>query len=478
MADIRTDTEVRPDRREPGLGAPERESLARPALRSRHVPPRGTLAAIAGTLALIAGGALVVADLDDGPSAPVAVPVLAEADTSAGSLYAVADQVRARDAWLAGATGAGVNVAVIDTGVAVVPALAERVVATVDLSPDAADPERAFVDGHGHGTHMAGIVAGRTPGAVPGRAGDHPEWFMGMAPDAGIVSVKVSDGDGYVAPGSLLAGLDWVAANADLLDIGVAVLAFDAGIGESYLDDPVAAAAERVWAADVVVVAAAGNGGAEADGLSSPAPDPYVIAVGGVKIDDVGVSLPEWASRGDDVRRPDVAAPGAHIRSLRAPGSDADVNHETGYVDEQRFLNSGSSPAAAVVAGVAALVRSADPSLTADEVKAALVAGAAAIDVDPDYVGAGLVDATGALEADLGGATQTWDQSTATAPFASARVPLAVGMGNTWSGNAWSGNAWSGNAWSGNAWSGNAWSGNAWSGNAWSGNAWSGNAWS
>ena len=95
----------------------------------------------------------------------------------------------------------------------------------------------------------------------------------------------------------------------------------------------VTGAARRIGAAIARCLHAAGadvavhyrSSGAEAEGLSSPAHDPFVIAVAGVEATDDGFVVPDWASRGDDARRPDVAAPGAHVVSLRAPGSDADV---------------------------------------------------------------------------------------------------------------------------------------------------------
>ena len=84
---------------------------------------------------------------------------------SAGSMYHVVDQVGARGLWARGITGAGVNVALIDTGIARIPELG-GVVAAVDLSVEQLDPVRQLVDAHGHGTHLAGIINGKTPGAL------------------------------------------------------------------------------------------------------------------------------------------------------------------------------------------------------------------------------------------------------------------------------------------------------------------------
>ena len=105
------------------------------------------------------------------------------------SLEQLTELVGARAMWARGITGAGVNVAVIDTGVADVDALRERVIARVDVSADHDDPTVAYLDQHGHGTHMAGIIAGRAPGADPAQP---DESFLGVAPEAGIVAVKVA----------------------------------------------------------------------------------------------------------------------------------------------------------------------------------------------------------------------------------------------------------------------------------------------
>ena len=228
-----------------------------------------------------------------------------------------------------------------------------KVVAAVDLSPEAGNPATAMVDNNGHGTHMAGIIAGRETGADPALAAQHPEWFLGVAPDAGIVSVKVGDRNGDVLPGGLAAAVNWTVDNAE--QYGIRVINLSVGSDEisasPFRVDPLSAAVQRAWDAGLVVVVAAGNDGADANGLTTPANDPYVIAVAGADVETTGVRAAEWTSSGDGVRNPDVAAPGAHIQSLRVPGSDADVNHPEGYVDAETFKGSGSSQGAAAVAG-------------------------------------------------------------------------------------------------------------------------------
>ena len=137
----------------------------------------------------------------DGPSdpAPVRSGTADAADTN-GSLYNVVDQVGARTLWEQGITGAGVDVAIIDTGVAPVAALADedKIGAVVDLSFESGLPGASFLDGNGHGTHLAGIIAGSDPGGDPATAADRPDEFHGVAPDARLVSLKVADRSGAV----------------------------------------------------------------------------------------------------------------------------------------------------------------------------------------------------------------------------------------------------------------------------------------
>src|SRR5690606_9989673 len=169
-----------------------------------RAPKRAAWAAIVTVASIVALGGTALSRLDDGraPAAPL------PEELPLGSMYHVADQVGARELWASGITGAGVNVAVIDTGVAPVPGLdaPDKVVAVVDLSNERFDDEARFVDGHGHGTHLAGIIAGRSAGTNPAAT----DGFSGIAPDAGIVSVKVAGRDGDVTPAAVVSGIDWV----------------------------------------------------------------------------------------------------------------------------------------------------------------------------------------------------------------------------------------------------------------------------
>jgi serine protease AprX len=437
---------------------------------------RSRLAAMAATAAVIAGGAVAVVAVTPGSPQAIDVP------ESAGSMYHVVDQVGARQLWERGITGAGVNVAIIDTGVADVAALSGpgKIRAAVDLSSERHDAERAFVDTYGHGTHLAGIIAGRTPGAVPAHADQHPEWFMGVAPDAGLVPVKVAGRDGTVSPAQMVTAVDWVVDHAEQLDIGVLTIAFDAG-ASSYADDPLAAALERAWQAGIVVVSAAGNEGAGSAALGSPANAPFVIAAGGVEFGADGASVPEWTSAGDGVRNPDVAAPGAHIESLRAPGSSADVDHPEGRVDEQHFLGSGSSQSAAVTAGVVALVRSARPQLTPDQVKQVLIDSASPVAGDVSRVGSGVIDAVAALATPATTHTQTWEPITAAPVDRVAGVATIAASGDltssSWASSSWASSSWASSSWASSSWASSSWASSSWASSSWASSSWASSSW-
>ena len=416
-------------------------------------------------------------------------------------MFSVVDQVGARSLWEDGVTGEGVNVAVIDTGVADVAALSggDKVVAMVDLSAEAGVPEARFADTYGHGTHMAGIIAGRTPGADPSEAEDHPEWFLGVAPDAGIVSVKVGDNSGAVDVTQVIAGVDWVVDHADELDIRVINLSYSSGSSLPYWTDPLTYSVERAWQAGIVVVVAAGNDGLGQLRLGVPANDPYMIAVGGVEaVAPSAFAIPSWATNGNGLRNPDVAAPGAHIESLRAPLSRVDLEHPEGFVDDVRFRGSGSSQAAAVVSGAVALMLDANPSLTPDQVKAALRSTADATVLPASgpsgvprsyFAGKGVIRVDRAAELAPSSTTQTFKRSDGSGLIDAARGDISIVingspldgeltvLGTVWDGTRWSGTRWSNGTWDGTRWSGGEWMGTRWSDATWTGAAWLGSSW-
>jgi serine protease AprX len=398
-------------------------------------------------------------------------------------------------------TGAGVTVAVLDTGVSKVSDLGNRVLARVDLTPDH-DGEDSF----GHGTHLAGIVAG-SGAASDGR-------WRGVASRSRLVSVKVAGGDGSTDVSVVIAGLQWVAAHRSDYNIRVLNLAFGTDGQQTYSLDPLDYAVEQVWFAGVLVVVAAGNRGSDAGTINKPADDPFVLTVGAVDVkgtaerdDDV---VAPFSSRGptqDGFRKPNLVAPGITIVSARVPGSTIDQLHPAARVGDSYFKGTGTSQATAIVSGVAALMLQADPSLTPDVAKAALIGTADKSTSLGTGSGSGLVDAYGAVNAAVSGkfrlspANVGLVPSTGTGLIEESRGTLRVyadldgdgeldpvrgevdALGNKWSSTSWSSTSWSSlmslsSGWDSTSWSGTSWSGTSWSSTSWSSTSWSNTSWS
>ncbi len=242
----------------------------------------------------------------------------------------------AADYWTAGHTGHGVDVAIIDTGVNPVKGLnaGGQLVYGPDLSFESQNKEYAFSDTFGHGTHLAGIIAGRD--GDPATFGDDDGRFMGMAPDSRLVSVKVGTHDGAVDVSQVIAAIDWVIEHRtdNGLNIRVLNLAYGTDSTQSWRIDPLSYAVERAWKAGIVVVVSAGNDG-NSSGLRNPATNRHVIAVGAsesnMTYDASDDQLTGFSNCGASWFRPvDVVAPGKSIVSLRSPGSSADVDHPRG----------------------------------------------------------------------------------------------------------------------------------------------------
>ncbi len=469
-----------------------------------------------------------------------------------GSLYTITKAIGARQVWNQyddrgrHITGQGVTVALLDTGVQPVQGLsgAGKLVYGPDLSLEHSQPELTDQDTFGHGTHMAGIIAAHDPGAATTGFTD-PQAQLGVAPDATVLPVKLATADGATDVSQVIAALDWVVQHRNddpAHPIRVVNLSYGTDSKQDYRSDPLAAAAENAWRHGIVVVVSAGNEGQTAAGLTDPAIDPYVLAVGASdpqeRTDYRHLGVADFSSRGTAERPVDLVAPGTSVVSLRDPGSYLDQNHPEGLVDNDTsgrlFRGSGTSQAAAVASGAVALLLQDHPELTPDQVKGLLMANADQIAGDAPSVGAGELDIDGTIAA-LDGwsrnrllgridglrAVQTYPISTGHGSLEAARggsyvydpdsgVPLtgeqdvqgnawdgaawwaAASLGQAWQGGKWLGTVWSGDGWTssdgvvswvnadwtGARWSGARWSGARWSGARWSGARWSGARWS
>jgi serine protease AprX len=269
-------------------------------------------------------------------------------------------------------SGAGVGVAVIDSGVdSRHETLWSRVVASVDFTGGDG------TDGFGHGTHVAALIAG-----APSWIADGVE-FRGIAYDAGIVNLRVLDAAGFGRASSVIQAIDWAIDHRDRYQIRIINISLGTPVLQPYRDDPLCEAVERAVAAGLLVVTSAGNfGGVGFGGITSPGNDPGVITVGALATQDTAVrvddTIADFSSHGptayDLVAKPDVLAPGTDVISARADGSW--LAQQVGTLEDAAgsgYMSlTGTSMAAALVSGATALLFEQEPGLTADAVKVLL----------------------------------------------------------------------------------------------------------
>ncbi len=292
--------------------------------------------------------------------------------------------IQATDMWnYYGGTGEGVGVAVVDTGIAGdLPDFrnssydkTSRVIGSAVVNPDAT----TATDRYGHGTHVAGIIAGDS---AKRSYGDLLRGkYSGVAPNANLISIKASDDEGNATVLDVIAGIQFAVDHKADYNIRVLNLSLESTNSESYKTDPLDAAAEAAWFKGIFVVAAAGNRGTDADAVShAPGNDPYVMTVGAV--DDQGTKSiyddksATWSSRGitqDGFAKPDIYAPGAKIVSNLAPASAFTALCSTCVTDGQYIRAGGTSMSAPMIAGAAAIGFQLDPTVTPNRIKALLV---------------------------------------------------------------------------------------------------------
>jgi serine protease AprX len=412
----------------------------------------------------------------------------------------------ANSMWANGINGAGVAVAVLDTGIdANLPDLRGRVIDGVNLSAQWQQGSWN-TDQYGHGTFVAGIIASN------GAASNGQ--YTGVAPDANLVSIKVAGSTGITTESIVIQGVAWAVAHQVADSIRVLNMSLGVEPSSPTALDPLDQAVEQAWDAGIVVVTSAGNAGPGNGSITSPGNDPLVITAG--TINDLGANIaanftvPTYSSVGptlfDGWFKPDLVAPGESIVSLAVPGSTVYNTNPLAKVGSAYFVGSGTSFSAAIVSGLAALLLQQNPSLTPDQVKAALLMSASSGPVGNPFVdGHGIANVSAA--AAIAGqvflnqapaeaaettsppatvslattwAAGTWNPANWSGAVASAASLSSTNqglLGSTVTGITWSGAAWNGAAWNGAAWNGAAWNGAAWNGAAWNGAAWNGAAW-
>lgn len=357
--------------------------------------------------------------------------------------------------------GAGVGVALVDTGVNPTADLrGDRLVRGPDLSGD-----RDGIDHFGHGTFMAGLIAG--DGSASSKGGVR---HVGVAPGATVIAVKVAGGDGATTLSKLIAGIGWVIVHRRDDNIRVLNLSFGADVDLPYLTNPLSGAVEAAWASGITVVTSAGNSPGT---VSSPGDDPWVVTVGAT--DSTGSTttanntLAPWS--GSEAfatyAKPDVVAPGVSDVSLRAPGSTVDALFPGARVGDSYFRGSGTSMSTALVSGVAAVLISQHRHATPDDVKGALVDGGVTIK-------GGTAPAIS-----LQGAQQATPRASWWQRFPIAFNGLGLGLSDRmpWAASRWTASRWTASRWTDSSFAASRWTATRWTDNSWNDAEWTASRW-
>jgi serine protease AprX len=313
----------------------------------------------------------------------------------APNLSNAAPAINAFAAWQSGYTGAGIGIALVDSGVSAHPDLNGGFLglSRVVWNQSFVSGNLSAADQYGHGTHVAGLIAGDGASSTGSK---YSRTFEGIAPGAHLVNLRVLDQNGEGNDSTVIAAINTAIALKPLFNIRVMNLSLGREVYESYQLDPLCQAVEAAWKAGIVVVVSAGNNGrtqaSEGYGtVTSPGNDPYVITVGAMKpmgtptrLDDLIASYSsKGPTAGDAVVKPDVVAPGNLLVSLESPNSTLYngfpgnqvpysyyVNGGSSASSSSYFTLSGTSMAAGVVSGAVADMLQKSPSLTPDQVKA------------------------------------------------------------------------------------------------------------
>ena len=361
--------------------------------------------------------------------------------------------------------GQDITVAVVDSGIARHPDLDDttnnsRILRKVFFSQST---EYIPDDYYGHGTHVAGTIAGN--------GAESNGTFVGVAPRANLVDIQVMDDQGMGTMSSVVNGLQWVLENKDVYNIRVVNLSLNSSVAESYHVSPLDAAVEILWFNQIVVVVSAGNNGAGDDNgvLYPPANDPFVITVGAADDrgtpdvqDDVLAPFSAFGTTEAGFSKPEIVAPGTNIISLLASDdSNLALEHPDHRVDPPYdslyFRMSGTSMASAVAAGAVALLLQDEPELTPDQVKYRLMATARPFNYGN---GAGYLDIAAAV----------WGTTTQSANTGiPASQLLWTGPGSpTWDGDTWDSVNWNSVNWNSVNWDSANWNSVNWNSVNWS----------
>lgn len=375
------------------------------------------------------------------------------------------ESLRVPPVWEMGLTGSGIGVAVIDSGVTYskdfeVDPTSNAPHSRVRIREDYDSQSAGAHDHSGHGTHVAGIIAGG--GFYSG--GD----IRGIAPEADIISLRVSNAQGMSLESDVVDALQFVLDHRVQHNIRVVNLSLNASTEQSYHVSPINAAVEILWFNEIVVVVAAGNLGGSSGAnpiKAAPANDPFVITVGAtdenmtaVNGDDTVASFSAFGVTQDGFRKPEIYAPGRHIVSVLASNSDWDEQMPERAVGSEYIRLSGTSMAAPMVSGAVALLLEDEPNLTPDQIKYRLI-----------NAGGLVTDANGRSQPYLnvymavnGNTTQS-----ANTGIDASQLLWTGSTPVTWNSVAWNSVAWNSVAWNSVAWNSVAWNSVAWNSVYW-----------
>ena len=309
-----------------------------------------------------------------------------------------------------GITGAGVTVAVIDSGANMGGRIGwslftnSRGMQRAAVKYDAFSSTENYLfndDNNGHGSHVTGIIASSFQ--------DTNRNYNGVAPDVFLVSVKAFNENGDSSYSTLLDALNWVAVNQDRFNMKVLNMSLGAEAQSRYWNDPINQAVMHLWHKGITVVTSAGNNGEEL-GITVPGNNPYVITVGATTHNDTPFLLDDdrvasFSAQGptyDGFVKPDVVAPGAKI-AVKLDDIFFTTKLKLSETGQDYSVISGTSQSSAVVAGIAALVIQAHPGISPDDVKCKIISAAKAARTAEQYLispfeqGSGMVNAYDAV---------------------------------------------------------------------------------
>jgi serine protease AprX len=359
--------------------------------------------------------------------------------------------------WSMGIDGSGIGVAVIDSGIS----------NNNDLNLEAHftfnSNSHSDIDFYGHGTHVAGIIAG--DGDLSAKK------YMGVAPGVNLYSLKVCDDTGMAYESDVVAAMQWVYTNKSAFNIRVVNLSLNSTVEQDYHTSPLDAAAEILWFNGVVVVVSSGNASSSLNLANTPpANDPFVITVGAADekatsryTDDEIAAYTAWTTTSSGFLKPDIFAPGSNIISLLSSQSSWGSIAPDRVVDTYYFRLSGTSLAAPMVTGTVALLLQDEPDLTPDQVKYRLLKATSR-------------KLTHKVTNRL---SYSWPYLDTYAAV-TGKTTASANTGQTASQLLWSGSdpiTWGSVAWNSVAWNSVAWNSVAWNSVAWNSVAWNSAYW-